>query len=187
MMHELGVAFASEDASGFPWTVNRLQPSEHASAHARLLLERFRAITDAWSWPPAAPEAAAAAARGRRCGGVVGGGGAGAGGERGGGAPAEDSGGADVGIDDVGLEPKRRAVGPRRLGVDGWAPAPSASRASRRTAAARRRRWWRGRRRCGRRTTATGRDEAPAAAWTASSTAEEEAWTMSRSRSNTVG
>ena len=47
MMHELGVAFASEDASGFLWTVNRLQPSEHASAHARLLLERFRAITDA--------------------------------------------------------------------------------------------------------------------------------------------
>ena len=31
------------------------------------------------------------------------------------------------------------------------------------------------------------RGEAPAAAWTASSTAEEEAWTMSRSRSNTVG
>ena len=188
MMHELGVAFASEDASGFLWTVNRLQPSEHASAHARLLLERFRAITDALELAARGTGGGGGGAGGRRRGGCVGGGGAGAGGERRGGAPAEDSGGADVGINDVGLEPKRGARSGRGdwASMDGPGPVRLASVAT-----------------DGRRPSAPvvarpapvreaddgdgTRGEAPAAAWTASSTAEEEAWTMSRSRSNTVG
>ena len=188
MMHELGVAFASEDASGFLWTVNRLQPSEHASAHARLLLERFRAITDALEL----------AARGT--------GGGGGGGAGGGGAAGSSEAAAPALV--VSAEGVLRRKTPEELmsasmmwdwsprgarsgrgdwaSMDGPGPVRLASVAT-----------------DGRRPSAPvvarpapvreaddgdgTRGEAPAAAWTASSTAEEEAWTMSRSRSNTVG